>query len=481
MKWFRLSLMLLIMSVVIPVAYASAQGNYIMDGADPSMIRQDGVYYSVQSDDNGIHLRQSGTLFGLNSFSTQTTVWWKPSNLQQIWAPEIAKINNEYWIFFAASEGSSSESFDELNKKHRTYALRSTTGPGGSYDFMGKVPLPDDKWSIDTAFVSYDFKHYLVWSGWAGDTNGEQNLYIAQVDLNNPMKMLTGRHIISQPRESWERKDTNATVYVNEGPQPIVRDGRLVVAYSANGSWGSNYCIGYIRLKSGGDPLNVTHYAKSDSCKFQSNSLVLGPGHHSWVMDGLNGTGQMAYHGVPSADNTSRGWWDKRVIMSKGIYWTTEDMWHSWESRWDSGPVPKFGTPLDPHTTMEASNVSGNFIRHKEGRGRIDSNVDPYQDKLWKVHTGLADRNFISFESVNFPGNFLRHRNGEIWLDSNNGSSGFKADATWRRKAGLADSTKTSYESYNFPGSYMRHRFGLLYSEGISTTLDKADATFIER
>ncbi|AFH61593.1 glycoside hydrolase family 43 protein [Paenibacillus caseinilyticus] len=345
MKRINVWLAALVLLALLPVQGAFAAGTYIMDGADPSIIREGSMYYSVQSDNNGIHLRKAGSLTGLGDFATQTTVWWKPADLQQIWAPELVKINSEYWIFFAASPGQASESFEVLNARHRTYALKSSN-PCGPYTFMGKVPLPDDRWSIDATVVSYDFKHYIVWSGWAGTTDGEQNLYIAQVDLNNPMRMLTGRHIVSQPREPWERKDVNPSTYVNEGPQPIVRDGRLLIAFSANGSWGSNYCLGYVRLKAGGDPLNVTHYAKSDSCKFQTSSTIVGPGHHSWILEGLYGSGLMAYHGVPASQtNTGGDWWAKRDILYKSISWTTGNMWHSWENRNDSGPIPVLGEP----------------------------------------------------------------------------------------------------------------------------------------
>jgi GH43 family beta-xylosidase len=342
MKWLRVLLIGIIAVTMIPIN-ALAAGTYITDGADPSIIREGGYYYSVQSDNNGIHLRRSNTMEGLGNYSNQTTVWWKPSNLQQIWAPEIVKINNEFWIFFAASPGESWESFDALNARHRTYALKSNN-PAGPYTYMGKVNLPDDKWAIDATVVSYDWKHYIVWSGWAGDSNGEQNIYISQVDVNNPMVMLSGRHVVSQPREWWERKDSNPSAYVNEGPQPIVKDGRLLIAFSANGSWGSNYCVGYVRLKAGGNPLDVTDYAKTDNCKFQSSNNVLGPGHNSWVIEGLYGTGLFAYHGVPSWD-TGGDWWSKRDIMYKSIHWENQNMWHSWENRWDWGPVPILGEP----------------------------------------------------------------------------------------------------------------------------------------
>lgn len=457
----------------------ASTGSYIKEGADPSIIKEGGYYYSVHSDGGGVQLRSSSTMDGLRSSSSQTTIWWTPSNMQQVWAPEIVKINNAFWVLFAASPGWSWESFATLNARHRTYALKATN-PAGPYTYMGKVPLPDDKWSIDASMLSYGNKNYIVWSGWEGDADIEQTIYIAQVDVNNPMLMLSGRSVISQPREAWERKD-GKDPYVNEAPQPIVKDGRLIIAYSTNSSWTKNYCLGMLRLNAGGNPLNVKHYAKSDSCIFQYDNKILAPGHHSWILEGSNGTGLIAYHGVPSDDTRARDLWAKRIVLYKAIDWKYQDMWQSWENRWDAGPFPILGNPAANYVRLEASNYAGGFVRHANGRGRVDANVDPYVDSAWKIVPGLADPSKISFEAVNYPGAYLRHRNGEVWADTNDGSSLFKNDATWTRKSGLSNGNLVSYESFNFPGAYIRHRDGLLYGGPIYTDLDRQDATFIER
>jgi len=127
---------------------------------------------------------------------------------------------------------------------------------------------------------------------------------------------------------------------------------------------------------------------------------------------------------------------------------------------------------------LETSNFAGSYIRHKDARGRIDSNVTPFADSQWRMVPGLADPAGVSFESVNFPGEFLRHRNGEIWKDPYVGQPLFAADATFYRRDGLADSSLVSFESYNYPGKYIRHRNSLLYNETVSTNLDRSDATF---
>lgn len=126
------------------------------------------------------------------------------------------------------------------------------------------------------------------------------------------------------------------------------------------------------------------------------------------------------------------------------------------------------------------SSYQGYFIRHQNGRGRIDNFISPAEDAEFKMVPGLANTSAISLESVSFPGCFLRHRNGEVWLDPNDGTDLFKSDATFWKRAGVYDASRTSFESFNYPGNYIRHRNSLLYSEPLSSDLDRSDATFRE-
>jgi Alpha-L-arabinofuranosidase B (ABFB) domain/Glycosyl hydrolase family 62 len=145
-----------------------------------------------------------------------------------------------------------------------------------------------------------------------------------------------------------------------------------------------------------------------------------------------------------------------------------------------SGPVPT-PTPGGAVRRLQSYNYGNRYIRHQGFRARIDENVSPFEDSQFRVVSGLANSSGVSFESVNFPGRFLRHRNSEIWLDANDGSAGFRADATWYRRAGLANSGWSSYESYNFPGQYLRHSGFLMIMGTVSGSLQQADATFREQ
>ncbi len=135
---------------------------------------------------------------------------------------------------------------------------------------------------------------------------------------------------------------------------------------------------------------------------------------------------------------------------------------------------------VDNHARIQSYNFQDRYIRHANFEARIDPNVSPLGDSQFNIVPGLSDGSAISFESANFPGYYLRHSNYELRLEYNDGTSGFRDDATFRRVNGHADSSWVSYQSYNFPNRYIRHYFYELRIDPISTQADKNDATFKE-
>jgi GH43 family beta-xylosidase len=287
--------------------------------ADPSVIRVDSTYISVEVDGGQLYARLASSVDGLSSAARQQ-IWSNPNGLAEVWAPQIIKDGSTYYVYFTAGAGSA----------HRMYYIQSPY-PNRGYSAATRMALPDNKWAIDgTAFV-YNGQRYFVWSGWVGDTNGEQTLFIAR--MSSPTTVTGARYVISQPREWWEKADANPPTRVNEGPEPIIDpSGQLHIVYSANGSWDTNYCLADLRLRAGGDPTYVWDWFKSNGCLFGSNSGIMmsgwhgtlyakGVGHHSFVL--LNGDPNtsppagpqfpMAYHGVPKNDYPNPFW--------SGRYW----------------------------------------------------------------------------------------------------------------------------------------------------------------
>jgi GH43 family beta-xylosidase len=266
--------------------------------------------------------------------------------LGEIWAPEIVFRNGRYSVYFAAGVGSD----------HRMYEI-SSAEPDTGYGDASEVPLPEDKWAIDGLPFTFEGRDYFVWSGWQGDTDVRQDIFI--VRLNGDGMPEGSRSLITSPDQPWENI-AGETPSINEGPQPIVDPaGQLHIVYSANGSWNSNYCLADLRLAADGDPMDASAWAKSQGCQFGANPKTLaegatlatrakGVGHHSFVLsDGNPETSEEAgattpflYHGVP-ADMEPSNFWAARMWFIGTYQWIPDVTYVRGEQR-DTGWGLKF-------------------------------------------------------------------------------------------------------------------------------------------
>ncbi|MEV6165981.1 glycoside hydrolase family 43 protein [Streptomyces sp. NPDC052052] len=301
----------------------SASGRTSLGGADPSVIKVGKLYVSAKSGGGGITVRSATTLKGLAT-APKHQVWRDKSGRGEVWAPEIVHDKGRYRIYFSAGRGTA----------HRMYHISSTKAASG-YSAATQVSLPGNKWAIDGVPFTFRGQRWFVWSGWAGNSNIEQNLYIAR--MSSPTKATGSRYVISQPREKWERVVGHP--YINEAPQPIVDpSGRLHIAYSANGSWSNKYCIADLRLRAGGNPTYVWDWYKSNGCLFGSyapsmmsgwstTKKVDGPGHHTFVLANGDATAgppsgkrfPIMFHAV--AKGTPYSWSHRYWYTGTAVWW----------------------------------------------------------------------------------------------------------------------------------------------------------------
>ncbi|MFD6961043.1 family 43 glycosylhydrolase, partial [Streptomyces venezuelae] len=182
----------LVALLLLVTSAGSAQADQTaLRAADPSVIRVGGTYVSVQSTGGGIAVRQAASTAALAAAPARQ-VWSDARGRGEVWAPEIVRDGGRYYIYFSAGRGAA----------HRMYVISSTAADSG-YTAESRLALPDDKWAIDGTLFTFEGQRWFVWSGWAGDTNVEQNLYIAR--MSGPTTPTGARYVISQPRESWER------------------------------------------------------------------------------------------------------------------------------------------------------------------------------------------------------------------------------------------------------------------------------------
>jgi GH43 family beta-xylosidase len=298
------------------------------NGADPFPIRgEDGYIYLAHSGRGGIHVARGRTLAELAKAETKL-VWSPPATgmwSKELWAPELHFVRGDSYIYVAADDGH--------NSNHRMYALRckGTDPMNGKWEMAGKVADEKaDKWAIDGTIMEHSGKLYFIWSGWEGDTNVQQNLYIAP--MSDPITISGPRVLISEPKLSWERKGGNPLI--NEGPQVLAHDGHTHIIYSASGSWSDYYCLGRLTLKRGGNPLDAGAWQKHPEAVFASGNGVTAPGHAGFVKDG--GKDYIVYH---AAKHPGAGW--KRFLRAQSF-------------TFDKDGAPQFGQPC-PRTGTTGS------------------------------------------------------------------------------------------------------------------------------
>lgn len=256
-------------------------------GADPWSIYKDGYYYYTHTLGDRIGIWKTKNLADLKTAEHADGYrdWTPPPGTmysKQIWAPEIHFINDKWYVYFAADDGK--------NENHRMYVLENSSPDplNGEWVFKGKISDPSDKWAIDGSVFEHRGRLYMVWSGWEGDTNGRQDIFIAK--MKNPWTIEGNRVKISTPTFDWEKHgdlddpDNPRHVDVNEGPQILKNKGKVFLIYSASGCWTDYYALGMLTASSTSDLLSPDSWEKSPEPVFGQSleNGVYAPGHNSF-------------------------------------------------------------------------------------------------------------------------------------------------------------------------------------------------------
>jgi GH43 family beta-xylosidase len=300
----------------------------LSSGPDPWVIQKDTTYYYMNTLGNRLAITSTSKMSQLAK-GTSTTIWTPPATgaySKEIWAPELHTFGGKWFMYFAADDGT--------NDNHRIYVLENDAADptSANWTFKGKIADPAaDFWAIDASAFQYNNQLYLIWSGWQGTVNTEQDIYIAQ--LSDPTTMQGHRVLISSPTMAWEKMGSNPLPTVNEGPEALINPGgQLFLTYSASGCWTDNYCLGLLTLRPGGDPLNPADWSKSPNPVFstQSSNGAYAPGHNGFFLSRDGRQNWLLYHA-----NTAAGQGCGNARSPRMQPFT-----------WNSDGTPNFGTPV---------------------------------------------------------------------------------------------------------------------------------------
>jgi GH43 family beta-xylosidase len=311
---------------VVPPTDTSFTNPLLPSGPDPWVVQKDTVYYYMNTLGDHLGIYSTNKMSALSKAAI-TSIWTPPTSgpySKEIWAPELHYFQGKWFVYFAADDGN--------NANHRLYVLENDSADPLSANWVFKGKIADssaDNWAIDASAFQYNNQYYLIWSGWPGSTNAEQDIYIAQ--LSDPVTMQGHRVLISSPTMAWETVGAPPTI--NEGPEALINPaGQLFLTYSASGCWTDSYCLGLLTLKTGGNPLNAADWTKSATPVFSSrpSAGAYAPGHNGFFVS-RDGTEQwIIYHANSTA---GEGCGDTRNPRMQSFSWNPDGS-------------PAFGVPV---------------------------------------------------------------------------------------------------------------------------------------
>lgn len=321
---------------------ATFQNPLLPTGADPAVEQRNGWYFYMNTTGKNLTIWKTRDITDLKD--AQKKVVWTPPPAgpysKEIWAPELHYLHGKWYIYFAADAGD--------NQDHRMYVIENGAADplDGSWTFKGKIADSTDKWAIDPTVFEDAGKDYILWSGWQGDGNGQQNIYIAQ--LRNPWTIGSRRVLLSAPQYPWELAGDQGTgakqynplphVSVNEGPEVLKHENKLFLIYSASGCWTNYYELGLLAATSGTNLLDPASWKKSDRPVFWESpqAQAFGTGHNTFFTSPDGKQNWILFHANSAAN---QGCGEDRSPRAQPFTWKSDG-------------TPDFGRPIPLSTPI---------------------------------------------------------------------------------------------------------------------------------
>lgn len=294
--------------------------------ADPYVYyHTDGYYYFTGSmpQYDCIEIRRAKTLNELLT-ADSAIVWRKHSTGEMgahIWAPELHYIDGTWYIYFTAGDA-----VDVWEIRPYVLMCRGENPMTGKWIELGRVDVGIESFSLDmTTFVHKNIQ-YALWAQKVAE-HGPSNIYIAR--MRNPWTLDTKPLLLTTPEYYWEKQGFE----VNEGPAVLVRNGKVIVTYSASDT-GWRYCMGMLWADADSDLLDKISWCKSDVPVFMTSEKneQYGPGHNSFTTD--NGRDVLIYHSRNYKDINGDPLYDHNRHARAKVF------------EYDENGLPVFGEPV---------------------------------------------------------------------------------------------------------------------------------------
>ena len=395
-----------------------------------------GRYYFTGSvpEYDRIAVRGASTIAGLAT-ATETVVWRRPASGKMgghIWAPELHRIDNRWYIYFAAGD---SDNVFRIRMYVLESALADPTDPAG-WVLRGQIATEWDSFALDATTFAHRGRRYLVWAQGEPEIAVNSSLYIAE--LSEPWVLKSKPVRIATPTKSWEVQGYK----VNEGPAVLIRNGRVFLTFSASAT-DARYCMGLLTADARADLLDNSSWTKTPAPIFGTLAATsrYGPGHNSFTVAEDGVTDVLVYHARDYRDIVGDPLYDhNRHTRVQRLYWHPDG-------------TPLFGVPVGEGGPILRVSPAGKptvFVRHDGLDLRVERAVRALADTQFRFVPAAGGAEAI--QSVNLPDHHIRVVDGTVRLDPG-APTGFRRVPHGRGlRLQLADD----------PTTYLREESGLL-------------------
>ena len=233
--------------------------------ADPFVyLHTDGYYYftGTMPQYDCIEIRRAKTLNGLLTADSEV-VWKKHTTGEMgshIWAPELHYIDGVWYIYFTAGDAK-----DVWEIRPYLLMCEDENPMTGKWIEKGRIDVGVESFSLDMTTFIHKGEQYVLWAQ-KTEPADVSDVYIAK--MKNPWTLATKPMILTTPEYDWEVQGFK----VNEGPAVLVRNGKVIVTYSASDT-GWRYCMGMLWADENSDLLDIKSWHKSDKPVFKTRRI----------------------------------------------------------------------------------------------------------------------------------------------------------------------------------------------------------------
>lgn len=276
--------------------------------ADPCIGKWKGKYYFIATNDydnnHSLYIREADTIPELVTAQEicilNTSMYPHLGNL--LWAPEFHIIRDRLYIFHAGTP-------QEFEKEQcHVMALKKNGNPmkASDWEMPVRVIKKDGSYLYGEQGITLDMTEFevsgRVYAAWSQrqfhPVDQGAWLYIAELDPEEPWKLISDPVLLSMPEYGWANNHT----FVDEGPFALITDKKIFLTFSS-AAVDSTYVVGLLSADPDADLLNPENWVKENYPLMSSRSKEgeYGTGHNSYVTD-EDGLVWNAYHGKPGVD-----------------------------------------------------------------------------------------------------------------------------------------------------------------------------------